>query len=192
LIVSTNDSSNHNEFDLIGKHTKDTRAVLYPVFYFATSTMPITRTTTKQFISMGANPETARNQKIIALGKKHKWGDIIFLYQQDSEYFNGIHYSTAMNQFDRIASVDTTDPRFCRFVDDLARKIFDRGFEWMDIRGISTIAHAIGTLQLKTQSAKNIMAFICERKNTHTIVSNGPPQSIAFICWSMAKLEKPR
>jgi hypothetical protein len=99
-----------------------------------------------------------------------------------------LFYRLVQFQKDGNQSFDAEDPRFLRFVDDLARIIVNMGFDWMDVRGIANIANAFATLGLRTESAKQIMAFICERKNAHALVTNENALDIASLCWSIARL----
>jgi hypothetical protein len=135
------------------------------------------------------NPEVARNIRIVALGRDRDWEGILALYHEQSKHFNNVNLATSMSQLGRIRSVNTQDPTFLRFVDDLTNTIEARGLEWMGIQGIANIVHAIGKMQLKSNSSRRILEFVARQDNAHAIiVMKGDPQAVANICWAMAKL----
>ncbi len=92
-----------------------------------------------------------------------------------------------MSQLRKIRSVDKRDPSFIRFVDDLANVIEDKGLNWIRCREVANIVHAIGTMSLQSKGAKRIMEFVSQKETAKLIVSNGTPQDVSNICWSMAK-----
>jgi hypothetical protein len=129
-----------------------------------------------------------RNQQIITLGRDRDWKGILALYHEQSKDFNNVNFATTMSQLGRIQSVNKRDPSFAKFVDDLANIIEARGLEWMGIRSVANIVHVVGKMQLKSKSAQQIIDFAARKENAQAIVLRGEPQSVANICWAMAKL----
>jgi hypothetical protein len=133
------------------------------------------------------SPNVRRNQKIVALGKNRKWREILSLYQEESTQYNNINYATTMSQLRKIRSVNKRDPSFIQFMDDLANVCEDKGLNWIGCRQVANIVHAIGTMSLQSKGAERIMEFVSQKETAKLIVSNGDPQAVANICWSMAK-----
>jgi hypothetical protein len=129
-----------------------------------------------------------RNKKIVAIGQQRKWKELLNLYQNESNKFNNVNYATTMSQLQRIRSLDRMDPLFLKFVDDLAAKIEERGLEWIGIRQISNIAHAIGKMRLRTTSAQRIVEFTSRTENAKIMVEEGSPQNVANTAWACATL----
>jgi hypothetical protein len=92
-----------------------------------------------------------------------------------------------MLQLQKIRSVDKRDPSFIRFVNNLANAIEDKGLNWIGCRQVANIVHAIGTMSLQSKGAERIMEFISQKETVKAIVSNASSQTVASICWSMAK-----
>jgi hypothetical protein len=132
-----------------------------------------------------------RNKQIITLGRDRDWKGILALYHEESMDFSNVNLSTTMSQLGRIRPVDKRDPSFVKFVDELANIIEERGLEWIGIRSVANIAHVVGKIQLKTNSAQQIIEFAARKENAQAIVLRGQqPQAVANICWAMAKLRR--
>jgi hypothetical protein len=106
-----------------------------------------------------------RNQQIVTLGRDRDWKGILALYHEQCKDYNNVNLSTTMSQLGRIRSVDKRDPSFVKFVDDLANIIEARGLEWMGIRSVANIAHVVGKIQLKSNSAQQIIEFAARKEN---------------------------
>ena len=139
-----------------------------------------------------------RNQRIVFMGKKRQWEQILTLYKREGEDFNNVNLATTISQLQRIIKFNsngktmTSHPLFQEFMIGLAETIKHRGLEWIGIRELSNIVHAIGKMQLTTTTncpaAKKIIQFTSQPHNAKSICTYGLSQSISNICWSMASL----
>jgi hypothetical protein len=131
-------------------------------------------------IAQGGNINAIeRNKKTVALGKQRKWKELLNLYKNESNKFNNVNYATAMSKLQRIRSLDQRNPLFLKFVDNLAAKVKERGLEWIGMREISNIAHAIGKMRLRTTSARQIVEFASRTDIAKIMVEEGKPQAVA-------------
>ena len=133
------------------------------------------------------NPAIQLNKEIIELGKQGKWNEILALYQKEGSRFNNVNYATTMTQLARIRAVNRRDKVFLQFVDDLANNIEAKGLDWIGVRAIGNILHAVGKMALRSKSTAKIMDFANQKETAKAIVAMGNPQEVANICWGMAK-----
>lgn len=124
-------------------------------------------------------------------GKSQNWREILSLYQEESKEFNNINYATTLPQLGRIRSTERKDPSFIQFLEDLATVIEEKGLDWIGTRQIANIVYSLGRMSLKSSSAEKIMSFVLQEESSKHIVRNGQSQTVANICWSMAKRRVP-
>ncbi|KAI2493157.1 hypothetical protein MHU86_21380 [Fragilaria crotonensis] len=128
------------------------------------------------------------NKQIVALGKDGQWNEILNLYQKQKKNFNAVNYATVMSQLARIREVRQDDPLFEQFLADLNAKLHELGIQWLGgVRPLSTIVYAVGKMGLlpeRNSSAKQIMAFLEDRKTAEWLMENGNPQDVANCAWA--------
>ena len=106
------------------------------------------------------NPSIAINKKLVELGKKRRWKDLLEVFEEEQARFNNVNYATLMNQLGRIRTFDKADPRFVACLQALAAKIEQRGLPWVQTRQASNIVHAIGKMKLRNPGTKRILEWI--------------------------------
>jgi hypothetical protein len=130
---------------------------------------------------------TERNKKIVSLGKEQKWREILSLWENESEEYSDMNYANTLSRLKTMPSLDKGDPTFVRFVDELATIIEERGLYWINPRQLSTVAHSLGKMELRTmQGSKRIMDFIS--RNADRLVQEANPQSLSNTAWAFGKL----
>ena len=99
----------------------------------------------------GANNKQAAiaiNKRLVELGKKQQWDDLLELALKEQRSFNNVNCATLMSQLGRIRSFNKADPRFVGFLEALAGRIEERGLPWIKARQAANIIHAIGKMKL--------------------------------------------
>ena len=134
------------------------------------------------------DPSFAINKKLVELGKKRQWKDLLEVAKEEQASFNNVNFGTAMNQLGRIRSVNKADPRLLAFLQVLATMIEERGLPWIQTRQASNIIHAIGKMQLRNPSTKRILKWISEPEIAADFVGAGNPHDIANVAWACATL----
>ena len=134
------------------------------------------------------NPAFAINKKLVELGKKKQWRELLEVAKEEQASFNNVNYSTIMSQLGRIRSLDRSDPRFLTFLRALATIIDERGLPWIQARSASNIIHAIGKMKLRNSSSKRILGWISTPKIAERFVEDGNPHDIANVAWACATL----
>ena len=66
------------------------------------------------------NPAFAINKRLVELGKRKQWRELLEVTEQEQANFNNVNYATVMSQLGRIWSLDRSDPRFLAFLRALA------------------------------------------------------------------------
>jgi hypothetical protein len=132
------------------------------------------------------NPAIAINKKIVELGKKKQWKEILRLYEEEAADFNNVNYATIMSQLGRIHSLNRSHPVFLRFLDDLAKMMEQRGIQWIGVRQASNIIHAIGKMKLSNKSARRILDWMSMLENVQELLLKGEPQNISNVAWAFA------
>jgi len=134
------------------------------------------------------NRAIAINKKLVELGKKRLWKDLLKIAKEEQVRFNNVNYATVMSQLGRIRSFDRSDPHFLAFLKAMATKIGERGLPWIKPREASNIIHAIGKMQLRNPSTKRILEWISTPETAAIFVEKGKPQAIANTAWACATL----
>ena len=89
--------------------------------------------------------------------------------------------------------MQTADPLFKGFLDDLSVKLHDRGIAGLgkSPQGLATIIHAIAKMKLPTHgnsSVMNMMRFMEDGKTTKWLFKNGNTQDVANCVWACGSL----
>ena len=129
-----------------------------------------------------------RNQIITQLGMQGDWKGILRIYEEADRWsFDAVNYATTLNQLGKISSVNTRDPTFNTFVDEIAGVLASQGLSWMSVRDVSNIVHAIAKMRLRTDSACWILDQVEECADM--LVERGNGQDVSNIAWAYATLE---
>ena len=134
------------------------------------------------------NPAVALNKRLVELGQKKQWRELLEVAEEEQASLNKVNYATIMNQLGRIRSFDRSDPRFLAFLQALAKRIEEQGLPWIQARQASNIVHAIGKMQLRNPSTERILEWISEPEVAASFVEKGNPHDIANVAWACAKL----
>ena len=134
------------------------------------------------------NPAVAINKRLVELGKKGKWEELLIFAEQERRNFNNVNCATLMSQLGHIQSLDRSDPRFLDFVRGLAKTVEERGLPWIQARSAANIIHAIGKIKLRNPSTKKILEWISKPEIAAGFVGVGNPHDIANVAWACAKL----
>ena len=134
------------------------------------------------------NPAIAINKRLVALGKKGKWEDLLEIAMKEHKNFDAICYSTLMSQLARIQALDRKDLRLVVFLQALAVLMETRGLPWIQTRSAANIIHSIGKMKLRNPSTKRILEWIFKPKVAASFVKEGNPQAVANVAWACAKL----
>ena len=134
------------------------------------------------------NPAIAINKRLVGLGKKKQWEDLLEIAMKEQQNFDAICYSTLMSQLARIQALDRKDPRFVAFLQALAVLIEKRGLPWIQARAAANIIHSIGKMKMRNPSTKRILEWISEPEVAARFVKDGNPQAVANVAWALAKL----
>ena len=94
------------------------------------ATAPRNRPSTNQNTNKQA--AIAINQKLVELGKKKQWNELLLFAEQKRASFNNVNYATVMSQLGRIGSFNKKDPHFLAFLQALAAIIEERGLPWIE------------------------------------------------------------
>ena len=105
----------------------------------------------KKVMNQASNPITL-NKRITALGKEHKWIDIIAIYHNHKREMNIVNISTIYNQLSKSKSVSNQDPDFVRFLDETIDQIKFKGLHKIGARYFANILHAIAKLRLSNKA----------------------------------------
>ena len=134
------------------------------------------------------NPAVAINKKLVELGQKKQWRELLEVAEEEQASFNNVNYATVMSQLGRIRSLDRSDPRFLAFLQALAAIIDERGLPWIQARSAANIVHAIGKMKLRNPSTKRILEWISKPETAARFVKEGEPQEVANTAWACATL----
>ena len=134
------------------------------------------------------NPNIAINKRLVALGKKGQWEELLIYAEQERRIFNNVNCATLMSQLGRIRSLDRSDLRFRDFLQGLAKTVEEQGLPWIQARQAATIVHAIGKMKLRNPSTRKILEWISEPAIAARFVQEGTPQAVANVAWACAKL----
>ena len=134
------------------------------------------------------NPAIAINKKLVELGKKRRWRELLEVAEQKQASFNNVNYATLMSQLGRIRSFNKRDPRFLTILGVLAAMIEELGLPWIRPRQAANTIHAIGKMQLKNPSTKRILEWISNPEVAANFVEEGNPQDVANVALACAKL----
>jgi len=134
------------------------------------------------------NPSITINKKLVELGKKKQWEELLELTILEQRNFNDVNCATVMSQLGRIRSFDKSDKRFVAFLEALASIIEKRGLTWIETRSAANIIYAIGKMELQNPSAKKILEWISNPEVAAKFVIEGDPQHVANVAWACAKL----
>ena len=134
------------------------------------------------------NPAIAINQRLVELGQKKQWRQLLEVAEEEQASLNKVNYATIMNQLGRIRSFDRSDSRFLSFLQALATRIEEQGLPWIQARQASNIVHAIGKMQLRNPSTKSILNWISTPQTAEIFVKEGNPHDIANVVWACATL----
>ena len=134
------------------------------------------------------NPAIAINKRLVALGKKKQWEELLIIAEQERRNFNNVNCATLMSQLGHIRSFDRSDPRFLEFVRELAETIEERGLPWIQARQAANIVHAIGKMKLRNPSTKKVLQWISNPVVAARFVMEGIPQAVSNVAWACAKL----
>ena len=63
------------------------------------------------------------NARIMALGKQHKWEDLLRVYREERTRFNDVNYATIMSQLAPIRHLDTRDATLLELLSDLPQQL---------------------------------------------------------------------
>jgi hypothetical protein len=119
----------------------------------------------------------AINKKITELGRNRQWKEMLLIHKKEKESFDGVCYATMMSQLGRIRSVDSRNPNFSAFLDDLGNQVKVRGFRWLGPRGVGNIMNTIGKMNLKNHNTSRIL-FSQLEKHAEWFVQEGNPQDL--------------
>jgi len=138
-------------------------------------------------------PFIAINKKLVELGKQQQWESLLEYAEQERRNFNNVNCATLLSQLSRIRSLDKNDPRFLGFLQGLAQKIQAQGLQWLDVRQVTNIVHAIGKMQIKNHSTKCILDWISEPETAFRFVNDKEttPQGISNVAWACSVLNYP-
>jgi len=134
------------------------------------------------------NPAFAINKKLMGLGEKKQWRQLLELAKEKQASFNNVNYATVMSQLGRIQSFNKADPHFQAFLQSLAVLIEERGLPWLSARSAANIIHAIGKMDLRNPITKRILEWISKPKVAAHFVQEGEPQAVANVAWACATL----
>ena len=134
------------------------------------------------------DPAVAINKRLVALGKKKQWEELLIFAEQERRNFNNVNCATLMSQLGRIRSLDRSDPRFLDFLRGLAKTVEERGLPWIQARSAANIIHSIGNMKLRNPSTKKILRWISNPEVAARFVMEGDPQAVANVAWACAKL----
>ena len=134
------------------------------------------------------DPSFAINKRLVELGKKKQWKDLLALAEQKQASFNNVNYATLMSQLGRIRSFNKRDPRFLTILTILAAMLEEQGLLWIEARQAANIIHAIGKMKLRNPSAKRILKWISTPETAAAFVEEGEPQEVANVAWACTKL----
>ena len=127
------------------------------------------------------------NKKLVELGQKRRWKDLLEVAEQKQASFNNVNYATLMSQLGRIRSLDRSDPRFLAFLRGLAKRIEERGLPWLSARSAANIVHAIGKMKLRNPSTKRILEWISKPEVAAHFVEEGEPQEVCQCCLGLCQ-----
>jgi len=134
------------------------------------------------------NPAISTNKKLVELGKKKQWRQLLELAEKEQASFNNVNYATVMSQLGRIRSLNKEDPGFLALLQSLAAFIEERGLPWIQARSAANIIHAIGKMDLRNPSTKRILEWIAQPKVAAHFVEEAEPQEAANVAWACATL----
>ena len=149
-------------------------------------------TTTSRGNRPASNPSPAAllNKRLVELGKKQRWQDLLEVAEQERVNFNNVNYATVICQLGHMQSFNKNkeDPRFLAFLQALATAMEERGLPWIQARSASNIIHAIGKMKLRNPSTKRILKWISNPEVAAKFVMEGAPREIANTAWACATL----
>ena len=134
------------------------------------------------------NPAIAINKRLVELGMKKHWRELLEAAEVEQASFNNVNYATVMSQLGRIRSFDRSDPRFLAFLKAMATKLEEQGLPWIRAREAATIIHAIGKMQLTNPSINRILEWISKPETAARFVEEGEPQAVANVAWACGKV----
>ena len=135
------------------------------------------------------NPAIAINKRLVVLGKKKQWRELLEVAEKEQASLNNVNYATIMSQLGRIRSFNKSDPRFLTFLQALATMLEERGLPWIQARSASNIVHAIGKMDLRNPSTKRILEWISKPEVAAQFVEEGAPQAVSNVAWACATLD---
>ena len=131
--------------------------------------------------------------KILALGEKGKWKQLLQMCMYQKQQFNPIHYATVMSQLVRVRGLPKDDSGFQELIKDLNMKFVNSGLTWMGSpRPVANIVHAIAKMRLENDPlAMQIVRVIDQGTNAEWMMKNGNTQTVANSIWACGKLGIP-
>jgi len=132
--------------------------------------------------------QIAINKKLVELGKKQQWREILEVAKEEQTSFNDVNYATLMSQLGRIRSFNREDPRFVGFLKAMATVIEERGLPWIHTSTVANIIFAIGKMRLRNPSTERILEWISKPEIAAEFVEDGNPHAIANVAWACATL----
>ena len=142
----------------------------------------------RQPASRDNNPAFAINKRLVELGQKKQWRELLEVVEEEQERFNNVNYGTVMSQLGRIKSFNKADPRFLSFLKALVAMLEEQGLPWIQARQAANVVHAIGKMNLRNPGTKRILEWISQPKVAAHFVEEGEPQHVANVAWSCATL----
>ena len=73
------------------------------------------------------NPAIAINKRLVALGKKKQWEELLIFAEQERRNFNNVNCATLMSQLGRIQSLDRIGSSLCRVSTSIGKTVEDAG-----------------------------------------------------------------
>ena len=134
------------------------------------------------------NPSIDINKRLVELGKKKQWEELLELAILEQRNFDNVNCSTVMSQLGRIHSFDKSDKRFVAFLEALASIIEKRGLSWIETRAAANIIYAIGKMELQNPSATKILEWISKPDTAARFVEEGNAHAVANVAWACAAL----
>ena len=127
------------------------------------------------------------NARIMALGKQHKWEDLLRVYREERTRFNDVNYATIMSQLAPIRHLDTRDATLLELLSDLPQQL-----KHFRARSIGNTANALAKMRVPKPERHLILEFFAQLdKVSDRLFQEQDCQNIALSAYASAKSNAP-